>query len=63
MVGEERIELSLLTKHDFELYASTITPCFIKQILCFFLVYDKCTNNMFLKDLFDTFNLCQIIII
>jgi len=29
MVGEERIELSLLAKHDFELYAFTITSYFI----------------------------------
>ena len=36
MVGEERIELSLLAKHDFELYASNITPHFIKLILCLF---------------------------
>ena len=30
MVGEERIELSLLAKHDFELYAFPITPYFIE---------------------------------
>ena len=43
MVGEERIELSLLAKHDFELYAYTIAPYFIGLILCLFWVYYKCT--------------------